>query len=61
MGASPQGALPCFGGFGVYRPAVDVQFGTGGADFPVFGKAVGTDPVSVRMSASRMLETRTYA
>lgn len=49
MGASPQGALPCFGGFGLYRPAADVQFGTGGADFPVFGKAVGTDPVSVRM------------
>lgn len=46
-GASPQGALPCFGGFGLYRPAADVQFGTGGADFPVFGKAVGTDPVSV--------------
>lgn len=61
MGASPQGALPCFGGFGLYRPAADVQFGTGGADFPVFGKAVGTDPVSVRMSASRMLATRTYA
>ena len=46
---------------GVYRPAADVQFGTGGADFPVFGKAVGTDPVSVRMSVFRMLATRTYA
>ena len=41
----------------LYRALAD----SGGSVFPVFGKAVGTDPVSVRMSASRMLATRTYA
>jgi len=40
MDTPPQGALPRFGGFGLCRPAADVQLGAGGTDFPVLGKTL---------------------
>ena len=40
MDTPPQGALPRFGGFGLCRPAADVQLGAGGIDFPVLGKTL---------------------